>query len=216
MQLVHNKSKWLCVGIDKGGGVTKVGVTFLCGKKAAFIPLLVYSGDGNSVKDDNITLSLLHKEGVWHFINSSACWSRFSEVLQWLVDDCGAYVNGDWPALNAIRGLGSPGSTNPCPMCYVRLGDLLTMGDSRTLGKQDKEIGTVVVAAARNQRVLPCTNNSQTAFPILRVAPDRIVPIPLHVLLGLGNFFLNKVVRPPCDPEWWAAALKRHSVKQRL
>ena len=119
IELIRTQSPWLIVGGDKGDASTKVGVTFLLGAVAVFLPLIAYVGDNPKTKDDNSALSALHSAGKWLFTGASTCWRHFSCVLQWLVDDCDAWVNGDWMWLNAIRGIGSPSSTWPCPFCYA-------------------------------------------------------------------------------------------------
>jgi hypothetical protein len=78
-----------------------------------------------------------------------------------------AFLNGDWCFLNAVLGLMAPAATHPCPICIVGKNNLL--GSSRYRTTHDKH------SRAVGQQAL------------LTINPERIVPTPLHLFLGISN-----------------------------
>jgi len=78
-----------------------------------------------------------------------------------------AFLNGDWPFLNAVLGLMAPSATHPCPICIVGKNSLLSISRHRT----------------------PADKHSvdRTHQPLLSIPPERIVPTPLHLFLGISN-----------------------------
>src|SRR4051794_34391972 len=88
-------------------------------------------------------------------------------VLQHLIDTRGAFLNGDWPFINAVLGLMSPSATHPCPICIVSHNNYLHSSRYRT-------------PADKHSR-----HPQQSA--LLPIQPERIVPTPLHLFLGISN-----------------------------
>jgi hypothetical protein len=88
-------------------------------------------------------------------------------VLQHLIDTRSAFLNGDWPFINAVLGLMSPSATHPCPICIVSHKSFLSTSRHRT----------------------PADTHSidRTHQPLLTIPPERIVPTPLHLFLGISN-----------------------------
>ena len=81
-----------------------------------------------------------------------------------------AYVsvlNGDWCFINAVLGLMSPSATHPCPICIVTKNSLLKTARHRNANDKHSR-------AAGQQ-------------PLLTIPPERIVPTPLHLFLGISN-----------------------------
>ena len=78
-----------------------------------------------------------------------------------------AFLNGDWPFINAVLGLMSPSATHPCPICIVSHKSLLSSSRHRTSADRHSH-------AAGQQ-------------PLLSIPPERIVPTPLHLFLGISN-----------------------------
>jgi hypothetical protein len=88
-------------------------------------------------------------------------------VLQHLIDARSAFLNGDWPFINAVLGLMSPSATHPCPICIVSHNNYLRSARYRNANDRHSH-------AAGQQ-------------PLLTIPPDRIVPTPLHLFLGISN-----------------------------
>jgi hypothetical protein len=168
------------VGGDKGDDHTKLGVTYsLRGperwrklpngkfkKRHSFTQhfacLLVYEG-GDSWEE----LQDCRAKGLTRFTGESSPFPHIWAVLQHLIDTRGAFLNGDWPFINAVLGLMSPSATHPCPICIVSHTNYLRSARYRT--PADKH------SRAADQQAL------------LTIPPERIVPTPLHLFLGISN-----------------------------
>ena len=88
-------------------------------------------------------------------------------ALQHFIDTRGAFLNGDWCFINAVLGLMAPAATHPCPICIVSHKNYLHAARYRT--PADKH------SRAAGQQAL------------LTIPPERIVPTPLHLFLGISN-----------------------------
>ena len=156
------QSSFLAVGGDCGGGHTKLGVTYAVKGVQHFAALVVYAG-GDSYEE---LLHLTH-EVEPPFVGDSAAFPHIFAALQHLIDTLGAFLNGDWCFLNAVLGLMAPAATHPCPICIVSKGSLLHSARYRTPADQHSRL-------AGGQ-------------PLLTIPPERIVPTPLHLFLGISN-----------------------------
>jgi hypothetical protein len=165
------QSPFLAVGGDAGGGRCVLGVTYSIPspthanpKKTTqrFAPLLVYEGG-----DSWLELQDCRAEGLTPFTGDSAAFPHIWAVLQHLIDHHGAFLNGDWPFINAVLGLMSPSATHPCPICIVSHNKYLHSPRYRT----------------------PADRHSlhPDQCPLLSIPPERIVPTPLHLFLGISN-----------------------------
>jgi hypothetical protein len=78
-----------------------------------------------------------------------------------------AFLNGDWPFINAVLGLMSPSATHPCPICIISHNSFTKTSRYRT----------------------PADKHSidRTHQPLLTINPECIVPTPLHLFLGISN-----------------------------
>jgi len=163
---VAGASALLVVGGDAGGGHTKLGITYTvldgCTRLQTFAALLVYEG-----KDGWEELSRLESPGLTPFEGDSAEFPHIFAVLQHLIDKRDAFLNGDWPFINTLLGYKNASAIHPCPICIVSHGQLLRTARYRT-------------AADQHSR-----NLQQHA--LITIIPQRIVPTPLHVFLGISN-----------------------------
>ena len=195
LRLIHTlaaSSPFLCVGGDYGRDSTKLGISYLDKEgQLAFAAVLVYEG-----KDNFDSLSLLNSVGVCTFAGETAsvpaCTTIFS-VLQHLFDsltDRLVFLNGDMAFLNVVLGLKNCASLNPCPICVV-----------------DKSKFLVPVPAPFRLPDLPVNMYSKIHEPLLRPSPVRIVPPPLHILLGLGNLIIKESL-----PKYVDAAILKAAV----
>ena len=84
------------------------------------------------------------------------------------------FLNGDWVFINTILGLMAPGANFPCPVCIVHRRNLLSTAPRRDASN-----------------IFSVEESAYTIHPgrvkLLRIDPEFIVPIPLHLLLGIGN-----------------------------
>lgn len=94
-------SKYLCVGGDKGGGVTKLGVTHTDGSGVtSFLPLLMYDSD-----ERYECLSALNHAGKeYSGATKDKGLKTIWQVLQWLIDEHGAFLNGDMKFICTVLG----------------------------------------------------------------------------------------------------------------
>ena len=139
-----------------------LGVTYSVQQKQYFAALMVYAG---SDKYDD--LRSLTAPAVTPFVGASAAFPHIFAVLQHLIDAQNAFFNGDWLFINAVLGLMSPSATHPCPICIVSHNNFLRSARYRTPADQHS------------------LNPNQPA--LLHILPERIVPTPLHVFLGISN-----------------------------
>jgi hypothetical protein len=156
------QSSFIAVGGDSGGGHTKLGVTYSINGVQHFACLLVYEGG-----DSWLELQDCRAEELTPFSGDSAAFCHIWAVLQHLIDTRQAFLNGDWCFLNAVLGLMAPSATHPCPICIVSRKSLLSTSRYRT--PEDRH------SHAAGQQ------------PLLTIPPERIVPTPLHLYLGIGN-----------------------------
>jgi hypothetical protein len=156
------QSPFIAVGGDAGGGRCVLGVTYSAAGKQHFACLLVYEGS-----DSWLELQDCRAEGLTPFVGEAAAFPHIWAVLQHLIDTKGAFLNGDWPFINAVLGLMAPSATHPCPICIVSHKSLLSSSRHRTpADKHSRAVG---------QQAL------------LTIPPERIVPTPLHLFLGISN-----------------------------
>jgi hypothetical protein len=156
------QSSLLVVGGDAGGGHTKLGITYSNESVQYFAALLIYVGS-----DGWEELNQLTTEGLTLFTGDSATFSHIFAVLQYFIDTRSAFLNGDWSFINGILGLMSPSATHPCPICIISFNSLTKISRYR---------------AANDHHSIDRTHS-----PLLTIKPDRIVPTPLHLFLGISN-----------------------------
>ena len=156
------QTPFIAVGGDGGGGHTKLGITYSVESIQHYAALLVYEGSDCWEK-----LNTLKTSGLTPFTGESVAFLHIFAVLQHLIDDHCAFLNGDWPFINGLLGLMSPSATHPCPICIVTHKNFF--GTSRYRTSADEH----------------SINHAQPA--LLTIPPDRIVPTPLHLFLGISN-----------------------------
>lgn len=195
------QSPFLTVGGDAGGGRCVLGVTYSVpgpqeyrklpnGKvkkrypyQQHFAPLLVYEGG-----DSWLELQDCRAKGLTPFTGDSAAFPHIWAVLQHLIDTKGAFLNGDWPFINAVLGLMAPSATHPCPICIVSHSNYLRSSRHRT----------------------PADRHSlhPDQCPLLAIPPERIVPTPLHLFLGISNRIILDVFSELLGKEHVEATLR--------
>jgi hypothetical protein len=156
------QSPFIAVGGDAGGGRCAIGVTYSHQSTQHFAALLVYEGG-----DSWMELQDCRADGLTRFTGDSAVFPHIWAVLQHFIDSHTAFLNGDWCFINAVLGLMAPAATHPCPICIVSKNNLLGMSRYRT-------------AADKHSR-------AAGQAPLLTILPERIVPTPLHLFLGISN-----------------------------
>jgi len=170
-------SPFLVVGGDYGGDSTKLGVTFESSTKINFLPLYMIS------RTDKWENMCRLRGSYYPFHGSSSHCPDIWSVLQHILDQHTAerfvFLNGDWVWLNTVLGLQGPSALYPCPICVVCKDDFTSQARPRL--ESDK-------------------HSKEDTIPLLRIPVDRIVPLPLHLFLGLGNriltFCMNKLNFP--------------------
>ena len=156
------------VGGDTGAGQTKLGVTYSRNDVQYFISFLNYEG-----MDDVDCMHALAHEAITIFTGESAVYPHIFALLQHLLDSHpNSVLNGDWCFINVVRGIMGPCATHPCPICVV--------------GKKN------FIGVAARPRITGDPFSRDPFYPhLLDVPPERVVPTPLHVCLGISNYILS-------------------------
>ncbi len=170
VSILSAQSPFIAVGGDCGGEQTKIGITYLDSGVQRFACLLVYEGG-----DTWLELQDCRAINLTPFKGQSATFPHIWAVLQHLIATRQAFLNGDWCFLNAVLGLMSPSSTHPCPVCIVNKNNLLSTARYRK---------------PEDEHSLDFTHR-----PLLTIDPERIVPTPLHLFLGIGNRIVLDVLK---------------------
>jgi hypothetical protein len=159
---VASQSPHLVIGADCGSGFTKLGITYQGHKTTHFAPLVIYEGGD----DWEYLAQFLHPTSP-PFVGDSARFPTLLSFLAFLVKERNAFLNGDWVFLNNVLGLMSASAKHPCPICIVSSDWFLRKYPYRTSESAQ--------------------SHHPVQTPLLSIPSDRIVPLPLHVLLGLSN-----------------------------
>lgn len=183
VSVVCAQSSLLVVGGDAGGGHTKLGVTYIQDGVQHFAALLVYEGG-----DSWVELQDCRAVGLTPYVGDSATFPHIWAVMQHLIDTRGAFLNGDWCFINAVLGLMAPSAMHPCPICIINKNNLCNASRYRTVN--DKH------SRATGQQ------------PLLTINPDRIVPTPLHLFLGISNRIILDVYAELFSEQQVASILK--------
>jgi len=163
----------LVVGGDGGGGFLKLGVTFVSARGIAKFVCLLVADCGEKHEE----LVRFTQPGLTPMTGDSAPFTNMFEVLQHFLTIEGAYLHGDWKFLSCILAHMGPSSNYPCFICNIELHHLLSPNYS-----------------LRNRSTHPSDMNGMyRRAPLLTCLPTRIVPLPLHVFLGIGNRILDKL-----------------------
>jgi hypothetical protein len=94
-----------------------------------------------------------------------------------------------------VLGIGSPSSTHPCPICIITRDNLLGSAAVRDPLVTQMQ-GAAFAALSDPQQQRYATSHifaSVRRSPLLAVAATNIVPLPLHLLLGICNRIIGKV-----------------------
>lgn len=140
-----------------------------------FVALVVVA-----LKEEWTSLNLLNEPQIEGstFSGASANFRTIWEVLQFLISERRAFFNGDWKFINMVLGLLAPAAMHPCPTCIVLKPDY---ANTKARLRCDNDYACKLFS----------TDSRHT--PLLRVDPQRIVPLPLHVFLGIGNRLFDDV-----------------------
>jgi len=162
LRTVATESPFVSVGGDKGGGFTKLGVTYKQHGTQHFLPLLVFEGD-----DDYEDMHVLRTPHVTIFSGQSDKHADIFSVLQYIINQYNAFLNGDWPFISCMLAHKGAAASFPCPICLVPKEKLYTC------------------AAYRRPQDGGSLHDWNAAF--LTIPSNRIVPTPLHLYLGISN-----------------------------
>ena len=85
--------------------------------------------------------------------------------------------------LSSILGLMSPSSTHPCPICIINKSNFSSLSH----------------ASHRNALTYSSSLHSShpSHTPLLSIPPNRVVPLPLHIMLGVCNKIILHVLKAP-------------------
>lgn len=125
--------------------------------------LLVYNGKDNWEG----MYKLVSTPHLTPFTGDSAHHPHIFSVLQFFIDHHNAFLNGDWPFINALLGLKNACAIHPCPICIIK--------------------NTSLTSAARYRTAADTYSKHTDQPPLLTIRPECIVPTPLHLFLGISN-----------------------------
>jgi hypothetical protein len=168
IQSIAGHSDWMAIGGDGGGGSLKLGISFTdVNQSSSFLPLLVQDGG-----DTRGELARLDTPNLTPFAGSSSQFHSIWSVFQHLIHTHPrVFLNGDWKFISAVLGHGGASSRHPCFICRTDKVSLL----SRSFHHRD-------YFNLREHDIVD---------PLLRVDPRWIVPLPLHIHLGLSHYIIN-------------------------
>ena len=166
----------LVVGGDGGGGFLKLGATFVSDRGVAkFLCLLVAN-----CSEKHTDLKRLNTPGLTPMTGESVGFENMWAVLQHLITIEGAYLHGDWKFLSCVLSHMGATSNYPCFLCTIPSNHLLS--STYSLRKPSSHPTDM--------------NGMYKRAPLLTCVPTRIVPLPLHVFLGIGNRIVDKLYLP--------------------
>jgi hypothetical protein len=174
LNIVLQYTPFIVIGADCGGGFTKLGITYWNKQKITqFTALLIFNQ-----KDVYESFNYFNKKDILQFNGDSIQYHTIYEVLQHIIDIKKniSYLNGDWNSISSLLGLSSAVATYPCFICIVEKSSLQSFS-KKQIRKQHQ-----------------IQQHSQKNPPLLLIAHDRIVPIPLHLFLGIGNKITGEVL----------------------
>ncbi len=172
----------IAVGGDFGGGSTKIGMTYLNAEgKKSFAILLIYDARDNYASMNALNDVPMEFTGKTEALNLTAIF----DVIQFVIDYYGAFLNGDWLFINTVLGLQSAVAKYPCPICTVSKSEL----------SFNKEFEHREYLSTRD--VDPSKSKPNEALII--IDPQRIIPTPLHIYLGIGNRIIKQIYKEMYD-----------------
>jgi hypothetical protein len=165
-------SRWMIISGDCGGGTTKIGITYKNKKqKTVFTPILIYD-----TKESYQSLSFFNTKGIISFTGDSSSYHTIYEVFQHFIGIKKVYLGGDWSFINSILGIGSASSTHPCFICLI---------NKNSFGSRRRPLHRITANI---------NSHSQQHPPLLTISPQYIIPIPLHLFLGISNKIISEVL----------------------
>jgi hypothetical protein len=114
---------------------------------------------------------------------------------------CNAHLQGDWKFINTVRGLAAPHARYGCFLCKANLLQPCALGEERTLA-EEYAIGLELVQQPQTATASHEGHFAVVRQPILICSLDHIVPLPLHIYLGLGNFLIKRVYGGIVGKKW--------------
>ena len=192
-------SKYLCVGGDCGGRITKLGLTHTDIKgKTGWLPFVLY--DGPELYESFAALNgpVLKFKGA----TAKKGLKSIFAVFKWLISKHNACLNGDMKFQCMVLGHDTASARYPCPICLTRQHQYSTnfqLRTSTTKGTMD-------------------ASHSISQTPLIRVRATHIVPPVLHIYLGMGEI-VTKDILPKLATQEIAdnviTCLKIKSIKDR-
>jgi hypothetical protein len=167
IEIVTQHNRKFTVSADKGGDWLKIGIIFLnSAGKSQFLCLLVVKCD-ESIEN----LNALNTPRLTRFERESANFLNIRDVLQFLLDNKNALYVSDYKLMSIVLAIKQPGNTiYPCPKCLVCVDNLFEKKPVRK--NTDK-------------------HSRHEYEPWLKIDVNKLVPLPLHVMLG----FTNKMIK---------------------
>ena len=150
------------ISADKGGKFLKVGLIYHDLKNnTQCLPLLCAQGD-----ETIDTLNVLKRQDLLKFTGESSKFLSLFDLLLSLVHEKRALFVADYKFTSLLTGIKQPGKTeHPCPMCMIDKDHYFDHAEPRAPGDQ----------------------RSRKRKAVLAIPVDQLVPLPLHVKIGIVN-----------------------------
>lgn len=87
-----------------------------------------------------------------------------------------------------MLGLSTPASRYGCPICLAPCDDRLSLAPLRTPLQLETDIFLLLLGGSYT-----AATHSLVNMPLLKIPAERIVPLPLHIFLGLANLIILEV-----------------------
>jgi hypothetical protein len=163
-----------------------VGVTYQNDQGHSCFLELVSTTD----KDNWTALSVLAVLDTFHLTGDSAGLTSYTVVLQKVIDSHHAFLNGDMAFINAVLGLASCSATFGCACCLAPHTARTTRAQPRTPQQLQTDLFAMLSGGPDATQ-----NHSQMHTPLVFIPADRIVPSPLHLLLGFAHYVFKAFTR---------------------
>lgn len=158
----------------------KIGITYLRNNNtSAFLPLIFINGIG----DDWHSLLHLNRHNNIFFKGESSRYTSISELFIYLqeVINKPVFVNGDWVFISHLYGLQGASATYPCPICTIQKKKIIDNDNTDTHHR-----------VTDDDYKLSQSSSPHSAVTRLVIVPaSNVVPLPLHILLGLSHYMLQ-------------------------
>lgn len=181
INLLTSSSSFIALGIDTGHHLTKLGITYLNQqKKSKFAALLVY--DKNDAYEK--LLQFYQPQTIIQYQGDSSHYQTIFQIFQHIIHQqqtrtFHVLLNSDMKLTNTVTQTSASSSYYPCPICIVHKDNLLSKAELRS---------------ENNTMMNDVSTIDQNHIKLIQIDADHIVPLPLHIFLGISNKIIKCMI----------------------